>query len=71
MGFTVIELQEMRRKEKSGESPTDCLLQIWGQQNNKITKLWLFLYKMRHSQAMRVIMPFSKCIKFFYSSALC
>ena len=58
MKFSVLDLYEIRRVEKCGESPTRRLLQIWGQRNNTIWKLYRLLYEMQHYQAMTVLEPY-------------
>ncbi|KAG0716716.1 Serine/threonine-protein kinase pelle [Chionoecetes opilio] len=55
MGLKWFELQEFRRAEKSGESPTNRLLQAWGQQNHTVKELFFYLWKMEHFQAMRAL----------------
>nr|AKJ26285.1 pelle [Eriocheir sinensis] len=49
------ELEEFRRAEKCGESPTNRLLQAWGQQNHTVMELFLLLWQMKHFQAMRAL----------------
>ncbi|RXG53478.1 Serine/threonine-protein kinase pelle [Armadillidium vulgare] len=52
MGFSVLELSEMKRAERCGDSPTDRLLQHWGRKNNTILNLYCLLYSLEHFQAM-------------------
>lgn len=40
------------------ESPTDELLHKWGERNGTINQLFVYLYKMRHMQAMLIIREF-------------
>lgn len=40
------------------ESPTDELLHKWGEKNGTVNQLFVFLYKMRHMQAMLIIVDF-------------
>ncbi|KAB7498034.1 hypothetical protein Anas_09203 [Armadillidium nasatum] len=58
MGFSVLELSEMKRAERCGDSPTDRLLQHWGRKNNTILNLYCLLYSLEHFQAMNVLLPF-------------
>ncbi|XP_045604643.2 uncharacterized protein [Procambarus clarkii] len=55
MGLKWCELEEFRRAERCGESPTNRLLQVWGQQNHTVTELFWLLWKMDHFQAMRAL----------------
>lgn len=55
MGLKWCDLEEFRRAERCGESPTNRLLQIWGQQNHTVSELFLLLWKMEHFQAMRAL----------------
>lgn len=55
------ELEEFRRAEKCGESPTNRLLQAWGQQNHTVMELFLLLWQMKHFQAMRALQSCSEC----------
>lgn len=40
------------------ESPTDELLHKWGEKNGTVNQLFVYLYKMRHMQAMLIIEDF-------------
>uniref|UniRef100_L7M6C8 non-specific serine/threonine protein kinase n=1 Tax=Rhipicephalus pulchellus TaxID=72859 RepID=L7M6C8_RHIPC len=40
------------------ESPTDELLHKWGEKNGTVNQLFVFLYKMKHMQAMLIIVDF-------------
>ena len=59
MGYDVREIQDIRRRSV-GNSPSERLLQRWGQKNKTIPELYSILYRMEHYQAMRVLLPFSK-----------
>lgn len=62
MGLKWCELEEYRRAERCGDSPTNRLLQAWGQQNHTVNELFLLLWRMEHFQAMRVL---KSCGKFY------
>lgn len=49
------DLDEYRRAERCGDSPTNRLLQVWGQQNHTVNELFLLLWQMEHFRAMRVL----------------
>ncbi|XP_068242132.1 uncharacterized protein [Palaemon carinicauda] len=55
MGFRKNDLERFRRAGWCEKSPTDRMLQEWGQQNNTILELFFFLHKMGHYQAMSAI----------------
>lgn len=40
------------------ESPSEDLLTLWGNENNKISLLFRFLAKMKHYKAMTELKPF-------------
>ncbi|XP_069988358.1 uncharacterized protein [Penaeus vannamei] len=57
MGFSWSDLDEFRRAERCGESPTNRMLQAWGQQNHTVADLFSCLLQMEHFQAMGVLKP--------------
>ncbi|KAK4320749.1 hypothetical protein Pmani_008406 [Petrolisthes manimaculis] len=57
MDFTVTDLNAIRLVEKCGESPTNRLLQLWGQENHTLMQLFDCLWKMEHFQALRALQP--------------
>lgn len=56
MDHTDISLMEQAILRK--ESPTDELLHKWGEKNGTVNQLFVYLYKMRHMQAMLIIKDF-------------
>lgn len=58
MGLPQNEINYMRRQR----SPTDVLLDTWGQKNHTVQELFVLLSRMEHYRAMRVLQEFSQCI---------
>ncbi|XP_064119577.1 LOW QUALITY PROTEIN: uncharacterized protein LOC135224495 [Macrobrachium nipponense] len=55
MKFGRNDLEKFRRAGWCEKSPTDRMLQEWGQQNKTILELFYYLYEMGHYQAMSAI----------------
>lgn len=49
------EINYMRRQK----SPTEVLLDTWGQKNHTVQELFVLLSRMEHYRAMRVLKEFS------------
>lgn len=58
MEFDMMTIQDLRREERRGASPTDELLTIWGHKNHTVLELFALLSKMQHYQAMLILKPF-------------
>nr|APU52028.1 interleukin-1 receptor-associated kinase-1 [Penaeus penicillatus] len=56
MRYPWSDLDEFRRAERCGESPTNRMLQAWGQQNHTVADLFTCLSQMEHFQAMNLVM---------------
>ncbi|KAK7068444.1 Interleukin-1 receptor-associated kinase 1 [Halocaridina rubra] len=59
MGFSLEDRNKFRRAEYSDRSPSDRMLQEWGQKNHTVIELFEYLFDMKHFQAMRAI---KKCV---------
>lgn len=56
MGYTRKDLQDIKRSIfEFGNSPSDVLLTMWGEQNHTITELFILLYRMQQYTAMEII----------------
>lgn len=63
LGFTFMHMDHismslMEQAVLRKESPTDELLHKWGEKNGTVNQLFIYLYKMRHMQAMLIIKDF-------------
>ncbi|PSN38883.1 hypothetical protein C0J52_18970, partial [Blattella germanica] len=58
MEFDMMMIQDLRREERRGASPTDELLTLWGHKNHTVLELFALLSKMQHYQAMLILKPF-------------
>jgi hypothetical protein len=65
MKFDMMTIQDLRREILRGNSPSDELLTLWGQQNHTVLELFVLLSEMQHYQAMLVLKPFGKCVCHF------
>ena len=57
-------IQDLRREERRGGSPTDELLTLWGHRNHTVLELFALLSKMQHYQAMLILKDFGKLYYF-------
>ncbi|XP_037876561.1 serine/threonine-protein kinase pelle [Bombyx mori] len=54
MMYTAMDVIEIKEKARhQGISPTEYLLECWGQKNHRIEELFVLLYRMKHIPAMR------------------
>lgn len=60
MGFNVYDLDRVGKAFLRKESPTEDLLTKWGNNNHTVLDLFIIMYKMQHSQAMKVLQPYGK-----------
>jgi hypothetical protein len=56
MNISYSEINYMRRQK----SPTECLLDTWGQKNHTVQELYVIFAQMEHYRAMKVIAEFSE-----------
>lgn len=52
MGYSKEDLLEVKRAMQLGNSPSDELITMWGEQNHTITELFILLYRMEQHAAM-------------------
>jgi interleukin-1 receptor-associated kinase 1 len=57
MGLPLNEINYIKRQRSS---PTEALLDTWGQKNHTVQELFVLLSRMEHYRAMRVLQEFSK-----------
>ncbi|XP_018334965.1 serine/threonine-protein kinase pelle [Agrilus planipennis] len=55
MKYDTFTVQDLRRQESRGFSPSDELLTKWGHQNHTVLELFVLLSRMRHYHAMTII----------------
>lgn len=55
MKYDFLTIQGLRKEIFRGNSPTEELLTLWGQQNHTVLELFILLSRMKHYQAMSVI----------------
>ncbi|XP_064473921.1 uncharacterized protein LOC135388350 isoform X2 [Ornithodoros turicata] len=58
MNMDHITISLMEQAVLRRESPTDELLHKWGEKNGTVNQLFVYLYKMKHMQAMLIIKEF-------------
>ncbi|XP_050440658.1 serine/threonine-protein kinase pelle-like isoform X2 [Adelges cooleyi] len=58
MNFDCATLFKIGKAFMRNHSPTDELLNLWGEQNHTVLELFIILSKMRHYQAMSILKPF-------------
>jgi interleukin-1 receptor-associated kinase 1 len=56
MGLPLNEINYIKRQRSS---PTEALLDTWGQKNHTVQELFVLLSRMEHYRAMRVLQEFS------------
>lgn len=62
MGMDHIAISLMEQAVLRKDSPTDELLHKWGEKNGTINQLFVYLYKMKHMQAMLIIKDFGESL---------
>lgn len=55
MKYDFLTIQGLRKEIFRGNSPTEELLTLWGQQNHTVLELFILLSRMKHYQAMSII----------------
>ncbi len=66
MEFDCFTLHKISKAIYRRDSPSDELLDMWGNQNHTITELFILLGKMKHYQAMKILTPFGKPGSFLF-----
>lgn len=63
MRFDAPDLERIGRAFLRKESPTEELLQQWGNQNHTILELFIIMYEMKQFQAMKILQPFGERLR--------